>query len=128
MFRPLLISLFLTSTALADTQPVLHHGSSPLVLEDGEQSQYQLNKPSLALLGNDALILEMRFEDSDHALKLQRFTITDERTKFVIGDKYNRDRVFEFNPASVILLKGTNDRLLSIFLTSKYVWFLSKNL
>jgi hypothetical protein len=109
MFGTALISMFLTSTALATTWTILHHDPSPLVLEQGEQSQYQLNKPSLGMLGSDALTLEMRFEDADHILKLQRFTVTDERTKFVIGDKYNGNRVFDFNPASVILLKGTVD-------------------
>jgi Metallo-peptidase family M12 len=40
-------------------------------------------------------------------LSLERFTVTTDRTRFVIGSVDGADRPFDFDPSSIIMLRGT---------------------
>ncbi|MBT5658085.1 MAG: hypothetical protein HOI89_09930, partial [Phycisphaerae bacterium] len=79
---------------------------SPFISEGSEPGLYSFNAERATQLPHNGVSLAMHIGDIEHLLELERFTVTDSRTRFVLGRAGHKDRPLDFDPNSVVLLRG----------------------
>jgi hypothetical protein len=81
--------------------------ASPLVPQTDAPGVYSFDATAMDRLPQRDISLVMRIGQTDCRLELERFTVTDERTRFMLGSRGTKDRLLAFDPASVTLLRGS---------------------
>ena len=81
--------------------------ASPLVPHEGKPGLYTFDAVAASQLPPGEITLDMRIGERTCQLELERFSVTDAQTRFLIGHPSGKDRPMDFDPASVILLRGT---------------------
>jgi hypothetical protein len=79
---------------------------SPFISEGSKPGLYSFNAERATQLPHKGVSLAMHIGDIEHLLELERFTVTDSRTRFVLGRAGHKDRPLDFDPNSVVLLRG----------------------
>lgn len=79
---------------------------SPFISEGSEPGLYSFSAERATQLPHKGVSLAMHIGDIEHLLELERFTVTDSQTRFVLGRAGHKDRPLDFDPNSVVLLRG----------------------
>ncbi|MCP4759528.1 MAG: hypothetical protein GY876_08740 [Planctomycetes bacterium] len=81
--------------------------ASPLVPHESKPGIYTFDAIAASQLPLDDITLTMRIGEQTCQFELERFTVTDEQTRFLLGSRGGKDRLMPFDPTSVILLRGS---------------------
>jgi hypothetical protein len=92
--------------------------ASPFFAQGTEPGLYTFNATQADKLPKHGISLSMQIGDTEQELELERFRVTDSRTRFVVGHPRRADRKLDFDPNSVVLLRGrvASDSQSTVFL------------